>query len=409
VFDVNSDGRRRPQRDRIKKDQELLHRLLSMLSSRSDDELKPLLQAIREKDPIANIEEILSASPFPKSSPRTAFAVSSWVDQTYESGRSASSQAASPTAIQLSTRGPASGPDPSSAMGIDSGSQATPSIDGLSSSGSAVSLSSGDRYISPGAVTSFRNLPMSSAVVANHWPPAIQSQQLDLFTKPDYLCTPSILHTDAPLAQTTLGFLHAARSRILQGESIAHILSMDGLDLDLFFRKRRPEDPHTVSTWACEITRAYFYLPFPIQLNAVHCVGTFMRWMIYPCRETWLQMSPMMRPLKCQIVKPHTSMYADLIHIPQLRLCQLEYGRQVEQLLTKPGWVALRNWTLGDHACVELEAGVPRRISATLIEHIDDPRSWSLHQFVLDDYPELGQPENSIELHDDATSRWSLD
>lgn len=61
--------------------------------------------------------------------------------------------------------------------------------------------------------------------------------------------------------QVIPSFKEAACTQIDGGVSPAIILSMAGLELDLFFRDRILSDPHTISTWVCELAKSHTLLP----------------------------------------------------------------------------------------------------------------------------------------------------
>ncbi|RMZ77214.1 hypothetical protein DV738_g4511, partial [Chaetothyriales sp. CBS 135597] len=230
----------------------------------------------------------------------------------------------------------------------------------------------------------------------SHYPPAVQRQQLDMANIPKQLCSPMIYLAEGaadPLSRAVLSLLADARGRIMRGESVRDLLSLDGIDLELYFRPRRPEDTHSVSTMACDLARTTRgYKTFPLQMNAIHSVGTFLRWLILPCVETWEMMNPLMRPLKAQVLTPHDSLYPDFIHIPQLRLAHLVYGRQLDAFTARPNWADC-NWVLDHEACYEFDgrSAYPKRLSPAFIHHIEDIRNWSLHRSVLDVFPEIHQ------------------
>lgn len=144
---------------------------------------------------------------------------------------------------------------------------------------------------SSSAIGTFRNLPMSSAIQCNHYGHVTQMQQLRMLDQADYLCTPAISNSfdeNDSLTGAAFAFIRYARSQLVSGASIHEILSLDGTDVELCYRDRRPTDPHTVSTWACELNKTWPHFPLTLRLAAVHSVASFIRWLMIPARETWL-------------------------------------------------------------------------------------------------------------------------
>ena len=434
-------------RDKIKKDQQLLHRLLQTIRSHSEQEAQPLLSLIRNDASTTEIEAHIDQ--LSSQERRASESAESELDSTFQSGSSTSEELFrhhSPDSIQTASKhsplkqpttsnhhtmreNPTSDTYPwpgfvgranqplyetqverdeamndrsfsSTTKAEESGNDhsvsapRTTTVETVKNRGSAL-------YVDPSAIKSFGNLPLSSAIKANGYPPSVQRRQLDILRKPDYLCTPLIIESgigEDALSKATLGFRDQARSLIANGDTVEKVLSMKGIDTELFFRDRTDSDPHTVSTWACEFTKTFDFLPVVPRLATLQLVGSFMRWMILPCRETWLAMPEMIRPLTVQLLVPHQSLYIDVTHVPQMRFSQLMYGRRIERVL-KPDTVRC-DWAFGEQACVEqpVAGGAPRWLSSAFLRHIDDTKNWSLHRHVLEEFPEL---ETHISLHDD--------
>ncbi|RMZ83836.1 hypothetical protein DV737_g1459, partial [Chaetothyriales sp. CBS 132003] len=347
VFDRDSDGRRKPQREKAKRDQVLLAKLFDALKNWPSGKFSRLVAVIQHEAPFGPAETMGLASSSSSSLPE-----------------------ASPWPL-LPPAGPA-GP-----AGVAGAAQAA----GV--------------FLQPALARPFN---------PSHYPPAVQRQQLDLTNMPQYLGSPMIYSAGAvadPLSRAVVSLLADARGRIMRGESVRDLLSLDGIDLELYFRPRRPDDTHNVSTMACDLARTTNYNTFPLQMNAIHSVGTFLRWLILPCADTWDMMNPLMRPLKAQVLTPHDSLYPDLIHIPQLRLAHLVYGRQIDAFTARPNWADC-NWLLDHESCYEFDgrSAYPKRLSAAFIRHIEDIRNWSLHRSILDIFPEIQLPDNYMPLHD---------
>ncbi|RMD43705.1 hypothetical protein DV735_g1440, partial [Chaetothyriales sp. CBS 134920] len=325
VFDRDSDGRRKPQREKAKRDQVLLSKLFDALKNWPSGKFSRLVALIRhEAGSISDLEGIFERA------------------------------------------------------AADSGAR---------------------------AADAFHQASLVRRFDISHYPPEVQRQQLDAINMPKQLCSPVIYMADGaadPLSRAVLSLLADARGRIMRGDSVRDLLSLDGIDLELYFRPRRPEDAHSVSSMACELARTTRYnRTFPLQMNAIHSVGTFLRWLILPCVETWEMMNPLMRPLKAQVLTPHDSLYPDLIHIPQLRLAHLVYGRQLDAFTARPNWADC-NWVLDHEACYEFDSrsAYPKRLSPAFIHHIEDIRNWSLHRSVLEVFPEIQLPDVYMRLHD---------
>ncbi|KAI8249828.1 hypothetical protein K4K58_010349 [Colletotrichum sp. SAR11_239] len=103
----------------------------------------------------------------------------------------------------------------------------------------------------PGAVEGFGNLPLSSAVKANHYPPAVQARQLLNMRTEEYRL-PSFMTSDgSPLSNIFYSYRDAAMEMLSNGVPSYQVLGpQDQIDLELFFRDRQPGDAYDVHSWA---------------------------------------------------------------------------------------------------------------------------------------------------------------
>lgn len=255
------------------------------------------------------------------------------------------------------------------------------------------------------ATPNFGNLPLSKSLLTNNFPEYIQTRQMQAFNGRIEDCLPLNLDTESRsdrLSSAMLAFRDAARSMIARGQPAEEVLSMQGLDLELLFRDRRPGDPHTISTWACEFSKTWTFLPLHVRLSSVHYAGTFMRWLIMPCHDTYALLSKLMRPLDAQLFVPHTG-DVDLCHLPCVRATQLENGGKWVNRITADSQRC--NWVDGEDASIEERVVqtvkgpvLMKMLTAAFIEFIDDTRNWSLSKSVLKEFPEL---RGNITFHED--------
>ena len=106
---------------------------------------------------------------------------------------------------------------------------------------------------SPIHVQGFGNLPFSSAIKANHYPPAQQWQQLTAFSSHEYQIRSFALWEDSPIANLFYRFQDHAFQSIANGTPVSTILGSGIIDVELIFRDRTPDDPYDVCSWACEM------------------------------------------------------------------------------------------------------------------------------------------------------------
>lgn len=410
VLDANSDLRRKMHREKARKDQQLLHQVLATLRQRSGGKVETLLNLISERAPLAALEAHLAQSDGGESLPF------GWEAPSGSSQPQGGSSSQPVLTRSTSLRALLNPPSPQQ-RGIDEPTGHRPySLEEhllafISNPADATNPSeqqprfpsSEDNYVEPGAVRSFGNLPMSSAVRSNGWGPDVQQQQLNIFHKPQFSCAPLLLDeagVEDPLSLSAHAFIDEARSLIAQGVPARTILSMDGLQTELFFRDRQPGDGQTVSTWVCEFTKSWKgMLPPSCLYTTLYMVTSFMRWMIMPCKETWVMMPELMRPLLDQMVVPHHKLFVDLCHIPQLRKSFLTYNRDFTHVMRHDTFNP--NWSFGEDACVESIGGTKleykSRLTDAFISHISQKENWTLHSSVLAHFPELS---DQIGFHD---------
>ncbi|KIV79363.1 hypothetical protein PV11_06926 [Exophiala sideris] len=438
VLDANTDRRRKMHREKARKDQQLLHRVLSTLRQRPGGKAESLMNLIREDAPLSSIEAHLTA---PTSSGEETSAGPSGRKGSDQDDSGSNSPLERPEGVQLplvettwtsSSRVPSLNtlPNPHSSLPFGSGRRESSQMTQLpfvrtrlpgpqhlaflnvetadvASPSQQPAFTGGppgqDNYVDPGAVRTFGNLPMSSAIMANGWSRNVQQHQLDLIRKPQYNCELLLVDDQTkgdPLSQAALGFRDDARSLIAQGRSVRKILSMDGLQTEVFFRDRLPEDAHTVSNWACEFTKAWRgLLPANCLYASIWMISSVMRWMILPCRETWMLMPEMIRPLLDQFAIPHQKLFVDLCHFPQIRSSLLNYNRDFIKVLRFETFNC--HWPYADEACVQGIDGagldVRSEFTPLFLAHISDTRNWSLHKDILTEFPELA---NQVPFHE---------
>jgi hypothetical protein len=171
-----------------------------------------------------------------------------------------------------------------------------------------------------------------------------------------------------PMPPVMLSFREMARTQIASGMPTPLILSMLGTDVELLFRDRGPEDPHTVSTWACEFAKSATF-PQPVcQLATVHFGASFMRWFILPCSKTYAMMSPLLCPVPV----------AAMVHTDaQVDFCKNNAARLIQSLVSSSRQL---NWPYTYVACLEDASPdmttQPRRLSTFFTDYCDNPASW---------------------------------
>lgn len=104
-----------------------------------------------------------------------------------------------------------------------------------------------------------------------------QQQILDLRI-PEYLIQPLLFDEErCPMAAVYTDFRDYGRRQIADGQSIDTVLGSTKVDVGLYLRERKPGDPHTPATWACEFMRLLNDFDTYVALAFIFTHARFMR------------------------------------------------------------------------------------------------------------------------------------
>ncbi|TEA15169.1 Nitrogen assimilation transcription factor nit-4 [Colletotrichum sidae] len=231
-----------------------------------------------------------------------------------------------------------------------------------------------DQALPPGAVEGFGNLPLSSAVRANHYPPAVQTRQLLNMQIEEYRI-PSFMTSDgSPLSNIFYSYRDAAMEMLSNGVPSYQVLGpTDHVDLELFFRDREPQDPYDIHSWACELVKNIEGYDVFVKLASAALYISFMRWNILPTATHYALMPEMIRPTKQQRFFPHR-MTIDLVPHPAIR----------EALIDR-----FRDWLSPDAAVDVCPFTGRRMLSRAFYEHATNGCNWSLDKSIRAMFPEI--------------------
>lgn len=130
---------------------------------------------------------------------------------------------------------------------------------------------------SPGA----RDLPASSAVIANGYPPEVQARQLLNFNLPEFAVLP--LTVSVPGGKSLLGaslvsFLNAVSSALAHGTPVDQIIGPSFVDVEYLLRSREPhENILTIAVWAGNILRSVLTTDLVPPLAGLICITRLLR------------------------------------------------------------------------------------------------------------------------------------
>ncbi|KAJ0382598.1 hypothetical protein COL922a_012215 [Colletotrichum nupharicola] len=242
----------------------------------------------------------------------------------------------------------------------------------------------------PGAVEGFGNLPLSSAVRANHYPPTVRARQLLNMRTEEYRL-PSFMTSDgSPLSNIFYSYRDAAMEMLSNGAPSHKVLGpQDQIDLELFFRDRQPEDAYDIHSWACELVKNIEGYDVFVQLACCALYATYMRWNILPTATNYQLMPEMIRPTKQQRFMPHR-MNIDLVPHPAIRDALISRFRDwISPGTTDTGGTSV-GWPYSIEAAVDICPLTERRmLSRAFFEHATNGANWSLDKSIRALFPEI--------------------
>ena len=244
-------------------------------------------------------------------------------------------------------------------------------------------------YPTPGYVEVFGNLPMSSAISANHYPRYVQTQQLSYFRLPVHLIQSLVIIENSPLARVYTDYRDAARQMLAEGTPSIEVTGPNFTEVDLFFRDREPRDFYTASTWASELSKAFGSdgVSIYVQLAGLYLLTNLMKWTIAPSQQTYADMPSMIRPTSSQRLIPHPGP-VDLCALPPTRDALITKMRDFIKAMINAN-VSI-NWPYPLSDCTELDPATgKRKLTAAFERHVAIFENWTVDSSFLSVFPEL--------------------
>ncbi|KAK1977247.1 hypothetical protein LZ30DRAFT_271175 [Colletotrichum cereale] len=252
------------------------------------------------------------------------------------------------------------------------------------------SSSSSAESLPPGAVGAFGNLPLSCALRANYYPPAVQARQLLNLQTEEYRLPSFIASDGSPLSALFYSYRDAALEMLSNGVPSFQVLGpSDRIDIELFFRDREPHDTYDVHSWACELLKNIDGYDVFVQLASIALYTTYMRWNILPTATNYALMPEMIRPTHRQRFIPHR-MTIDLVPHPAIRDALINRFRDwLSPGTTDTGGTSV-GWPYSLDAAVDVCPMTRRRLlSRAFFEHATNGSNWSLDKSIRPMYPEI--------------------
>ncbi|OAL25435.1 hypothetical protein AYO20_10469 [Fonsecaea nubica] len=215
-----------------------------------------------------------------------------------------------------------------------------------------------------------------------------QQQQTLNLDIPEYLIQPMLFEGErCPIAAVYTDFRDYGRRQLASGFPVEFVLGPPQVDLTLYFRNRRAEDPHTPVTWACEYMRLLKNFDTYVALAWIFTYTHFMRWTIAPSAATYALLPEAMRPTPLQrLVRHHPGV--DLPIFPEMRDGLVQDMRDYIVAIQTLGCSV--NWEYGLAGAIDTDPETGNMtLSDRFATHICDLSHWSISQRFADVFPEM--------------------
>lgn len=245
----------------------------------------------------------------------------------------------------------------------------------------------GPLTVSRGYVEAFGNLPMSSSVMAGHYPSPIQRHQVANFQIPVHFLQPCWEIDSSPFSRVIQDYRNLARVHF----QAVPLPDLSRTDVTYFFTPRTPaicaaEQVPAISTWASEMNRSFEDVDVFVRLACLYFQTRLMMWMINPTAETYSTMPDLIKPTPAQMMVPHISPL-DTIPLPSLRETLVD---DLRDWVTACAGSLSVNWPYGMDACVQKDPVDGRfYLTQEFIKHACTPNNWTVGSEFFKIFPEL--------------------
>ncbi|KAK5080492.1 hypothetical protein LTR05_008603 [Lithohypha guttulata] len=208
---------------------------------------------------------------------------------------------------------------------------------------------------------------------------------------PSYAWDPLLVTASDPLSQAIIDFRDGARHAIQSGANVDYILGTSTPSLDTFFNQQGATVAvHSTWSWACQFAQAFPGLSLTLQLGTIYIAGLQVRFYMFPCKETFEDLPPILRPVRKQYTVPHPA-GLDICHVPALKNFLFTHWDDHNSLLIKLVSSQDCNWPYSDAACFSPEKGPngAPTMSLVFIEHIRNLNNYTLGPSKLELIPQL--------------------
>lgn len=223
----------------------------------------------------------------------------------------------------------------------------------------------------------------------------MQARQIRNLSAPEYLVFPLVDIDESPLGRAYLDFQQLGQRLISQGAPASQVADQGPIDITLFYRDRRLEDPMNASTWAAEMLRSFRgTLSDELLLACAVSTANLMRWFLVPSAENYARIPAMARPTSLQRIKPHPA-WVDLMVFPAFRDALVNNVRDWVEPCVRAGWQLLWKRPL-EEALMHDTRSQRIFLTSEFASFVAKPENWLMQRTILQDFPEIEGSEMNI-------------
>lgn len=171
----------------------------------------------------------------------------------------------------------------------------------------------------PDPFVGFGNLPFSSGILANHYPPDIQQQQHENVFRPVWAILPlNTLPGAASVKESVAGVMREARLLIQSGQSVEQVAGTK-CNIAAIFDPVQFESSSLLTKWTAQFIYSMQHKHHDfVAYASMYLIWTLARWMIDPQPDTYEAIPDWLRPTMLQLWTPHVEV-TDCVLWPGLR------------------------------------------------------------------------------------------
>lgn len=236
--------------------------------------------------------------------------------------------------------------------------------------------------ISDGNLANFGNLPFSSGVRANNYPPEWQDRQLNNLSQPLWAVQSVYdFNENTGMSRAIYGFYEDARRQMDQGTPASAIMGSQAYPrIDILFNKNLFEEADSMSRWAAGIANMIKEEPNMEQVISMWISWLLMRWMLISTPEHYEAIPEWLRPTPRQLFVPH-AIFSDFLIWPTFRevLVEQTHMQTDQSWLDEVARTISVNWDKSVREGLTIDESTGQMVlSPGLTRHMGNMHNWTV-------------------------------